>query len=503
MAWWEWLVGILMFIIALSVLVGIHELGHLCAAKMFHVYCFNYSIGFGPTIVSSKRSAKHETIWSLRAIPLGGFVAMYGEGVEMEGVDYIPPSRSLEGVARYKRAIIVSAGVFLNFILGFILIFSHNAFFPHISFSLYNMSSIDTQYAHSFIVNTDDSLGIKKDSALKFYIDPLAKVSISNNQTTSVFFLASDIHIEGAPAGTTYVLCFKNVITTTKVDPDISLSFDFYKQITSEEQINKAITNGFTDSTLKSIIVTNENLNTSDKKTMEVLDNRIKELSKNTNERNSVFKSEAEKYYNAIKGTSSNAYSIDTNTAYKVSSNTPTLDVALNFYEKGEDEKYTKETKPHSITIKPNANKNAWDNTGIRLRRNIKRYTFAESLKASGQEWCTANSTIFTALGQIFSGNVKNVGGIIAIANQSSRVLSGFGLERYLYLWGMISCNLAIINLLPIPGLDGWTLLVTAYEGITKKQIPTKIKNIVSLIGLVFVFSLMILIIIKDIIGLL
>ncbi len=66
----------------------------------------------------------------------------------------------------------------------------------------------------------------------------------------------------------------------------------------------------------------------------------------------------------------------------------------------------------------------------------------------------------------------------------------------------MISCNLAIINLLPFPGLDGFTLLVTAYEGVRKKQVPTKFKAIVSFIGLALLFTLMIFILIKDIIRL-
>ena len=49
-----------------------------------------------------------------------------------------------------------------------------------------------------------------------------------------------------------------------------------------------------------------------------------------------------------------------------------------------------------------------------------------------------------------------------------------YGFASYLYLWGLISVNLAIFNLLPFPGLDGWQLLVTAVEAITRKKVPTK-----------------------------
>ena len=46
---------ILLFILCLSVLIAVHEAGHLAAAKIFKVYCFEYAIGFGPKIFSKKR----------------------------------------------------------------------------------------------------------------------------------------------------------------------------------------------------------------------------------------------------------------------------------------------------------------------------------------------------------------------------------------------------------------------------------------------------------------
>ena len=72
----------------------------------------------------------------------------------------------------------------------------------------------------------------------------------------------------------------------------------------------------------------------------------------------------------------------------------------------------------------------------------------------------------------------------------------------FLFYWALISVNLGIVNLLPFPGLDGWQFLVTIVEGITRKTIPTKVKSIVSAIGIGLLFILMILIIIKDVIAL-
>jgi regulator of sigma E protease len=64
----------------------------------------------------------------------------------------------------------------------------------------------------------------------------------------------------------------------------------------------------------------------------------------------------------------------------------------------------------------------------------------------------------------------------------------------------MISLNLAVVNILPFPGLDGWHLLVVGIEAITKKDVPLKFKTIMSVIGLVLLFGLMIFVTVMDII---
>ena len=78
-------------------------------------------------------------------------------------------------------------------------------------------------------------------------------------------------------------------------------------------------------------------------------------------------------------------------------------------------------------------------------------------------------------------------------------VLQNFGFARFLYVWAFISVNLAVFNLLPFPGLDGWQLLVTFVEAATRKKIPDKVKNIVSLIGLGLLLLLMGALVVKDV----
>ncbi len=116
---------ILLFIVFLSILIIVHELGHLAMAKAFNVYCLEYSVGMGPLLFKYKRK-NGETQFSFRAIPFGGYVSMYGEGVELpDGVE-IPQSRSLNGIKWWKRAIILIAGVTMNTLLALTFFFAAN-----------------------------------------------------------------------------------------------------------------------------------------------------------------------------------------------------------------------------------------------------------------------------------------------------------------------------------------------------------------------------------------
>ena len=106
---------ILYFIFVLGVIVLIHEIGHLLTAKLFNVYCKEFAIGMGPKLWSRKFK---ETEYSIRALPLGGFVAMAGE----EGVDdNVPFERSILGIKPWKRMIVMLAGIAMNFVLAFVI----------------------------------------------------------------------------------------------------------------------------------------------------------------------------------------------------------------------------------------------------------------------------------------------------------------------------------------------------------------------------------------------
>lgn len=110
--------GVVYFVILLGIIVVVHELGHLLAAKTFGVYCFEFSIGMGPKLFSKQGK---ETMWSVRLLPIGGYVAMAGENSAEEQafskVD-VPFNRTIKGIAHYKRIIIMIAGIVMNLLLA-------------------------------------------------------------------------------------------------------------------------------------------------------------------------------------------------------------------------------------------------------------------------------------------------------------------------------------------------------------------------------------------------
>lgn len=113
----------LTFIIILIILVVIHELGHFIAAKKNDVYVEEFGVGFPPKAFGKKFG---ETLYTLNWLPLGGFVKLYGEEYhEEDKLDKkvkIPASRAFVNKKPWQKTIIITAGVVMNFLLGWVII---------------------------------------------------------------------------------------------------------------------------------------------------------------------------------------------------------------------------------------------------------------------------------------------------------------------------------------------------------------------------------------------
>jgi regulator of sigma E protease len=116
--------SILIFLLVLSILVLVHELGHFIAAKRSGVLVEEFGIGFPPRLFGIKIK---ETIYSVNLIPLGGFVKLYGEEYEEISQKSKDKRQRLEKKAfvykhPWQKIAIIVAGVFGNFLLGWFLI---------------------------------------------------------------------------------------------------------------------------------------------------------------------------------------------------------------------------------------------------------------------------------------------------------------------------------------------------------------------------------------------
>ena len=108
-AWW--------FLVVLGVLVAFHELGHFLAARWVGVKVLKFSLGFGPKIFGRKMG---ETEYLLSAIPLGGYVKLYGED-ETEATTQEDRARSFAHKGLWGKVLIVAAGPGFNFILAYFI----------------------------------------------------------------------------------------------------------------------------------------------------------------------------------------------------------------------------------------------------------------------------------------------------------------------------------------------------------------------------------------------
>ena len=403
---------ILLFLLFLSVLIIIHELGHLAAAKAFHVYCLEYSIGMGPKIFKIKRP-KWETQFTLRAIPFGGYVSMYGEGVELpEGV-VVDESRSLNNIKPWKRAIVLLAGVTMNAVLALVFFFVSNCFPQE---SLYR-NQFDVTEATPAAAS-----GLPNESIIKLeeyeYHD-------ETDNTDTVFYLLDKQTTLNGDDSVYYAAC---------------LNFDSIKNFKDNDLADKL---------------------------------RVYHLdADNKPNFNKIVLPETVSY----------------------------IDVNITTLKRDEAAQELVDDQSYKITIQ--VVDGEYKSFGLALHYEKTYNNFGQIIKGTFTNFGECSVVLFRAIGDLFTkpSAWENIGGIVAVGFETTSVLQNFGFGKFIYYWAFISVNLAIFNLLPFPGLDGWQLLVLIIESISRKKIPEKVKNIVSLVGIGLLLLLMAVVVVKDVI---
>lgn len=386
------IISTLLFLISLGVLILIHELGHFLVAKAFGVYVKEFSIGFGPVLLSW---TKGETKYALKAFPLGGYVAMVGEEVASDDLK-IPFARSLLGISKPKRALVMSAGIILNLVLAFVLFFVSNWGFT--------------------------------------------QRTLTNQMVITQASIAEEAGIE-----TGHVLVFTHL----------------------------------NDGTI--LVNTDEG-----PATYQLYLNEFQTYDDNFDDLLNIGKVVADNFV---------PYVLDAETDF--------VEFALPVRTYSDSTTYTQADVWIRLDAVVTDSGFALESIGIGFYVMMTDFTFTEAIGEAGRDWWRGVTLILNTVVNLFQGqNLDQVGGIVAIFSTTSSILNNLGLGSYIFIWALISVNLAVFNLLPFPGLDGWHLLVITIEGIFKKEIPASIKNSISLIGFFILMSLMVFLLIKDILAL-
>lgn len=475
---------IILFILCLSILIVVHELGHLGAAKFFKVYCEEFSIGFGPALIHKKRK-NGETYFSLRAIPFGGYVSMYEDGVELPSGTQVDPSRSLSNIRKWKKIIILFAGVFNNAVLALILFFISETACIQKGLYLNYLSVTPNSIAETAGISTDDYISLRqyvysdgeKEVTTSYYVvDRDARVIVNGVEEKAIALLNTQIASFSQISYNDHLKYFP-----LRDDLSANLAKEYVPTDTSISGVKFSITTA--KSAYKQYVGGEWIL--------------IPHSKPNNPTKGEAYINDTERKMYVWDGSNWVNHPGYT-TSYTIPTSPKSYDIWL-------DLEATKTVHPISIgTTTSSDNKRVYQQIGVSYLYEEYWNDFGTAIKKTFIDWGNSATIIARSFISLFTTpeTWKDVGGIVAIGVQTSNILQNMGIGKFIYIWGLISVNLAIINLLPFPGLDGWQILVTVIEGLFHKEIPNKVKNIISFVGIALLMGFMVLILIKDVIGL-
>ncbi len=422
---------ILIAIGVLAFLVFIHELGHFIFAKISNVYVEKFSIGFGPKVFGFKYG---ETEYLLSAIPLGGYVKMYGESPDDVKNNETPElhGRALTDVNRFKRALIIIGGPLFNFLLAIVIFWGLFA------------SGIPDYKAQIGIVEIDSPAEI---AGLKIG-DIIVKADEENIQSwselSSYIALNPNKNIEITLDDGTV----KNVTSRVVDQPTMSNKVEPIGDIGIGLVLPPIIGKVVPDyPAYKAKLSRQDKILTIDNKSIS-----------------------------------------DWNNVREVIRANPKTELLVKVDRGGEI---------IDLTLTPMESKEGENLVGIAgvspIEGNIfVSYGFFESLKLGVIRSYDFSKFIFVSLGKLISGSAPTdqVGGPIMIVKTTADSADS-GFSALLFFVAIISINLAVFNLLPIPVLDGGHLLILTIESVTRRKINERIINGFQTVGLVLLLSLM------------
>jgi regulator of sigma E protease len=443
---------IVIFIIVLGVLVFVHELGHFLVAKASGVGVLKFSLGFGPKIIGKKVG---ETEYLLSALPLGGYVKMLGEGPDEEITEEDQDKSFSNKPPLTKMAIVVAGPAFniLFTILVYTFVFMYGM---EILSSVVGYVEKGSPAYHSGIRSGDKIIRIDDENITEWNnIDDYVSEKIDEKISLTILRNGQEMVVEATPKKQDSFNIFQEPIEVGFIGV-----WPFISTVVGQVSKDSPAEAGGLKSGDK--IVSIEGIDVGQwSKTVEIIrDSAGKELS-------FIVEREKETVHLEI-----------TPREHKDTlSSGEEITIGRIGISSGE---------PHNRSVF------------------LKRYNpFSAFIKGLGQTW-ELTKLIGISIKKLVSGEVssKNIAGPIGIAQMTGQVAKQ-GLTSLLAFMAFMSINLGILNLLPIPILDGGHLLFFTLEAVSGKPLNEKKMETAQKIGLTLLIALMVLAFYNDIIRLL
>lgn len=235
------------FVLILGLIIFVHEFGHFIMAKSNGVYCYEFSLGMGPKLFSFKRK-NDETTYALRLFPIGGYVQMAGEEIEVD--EKVPKGKRMQSKSVLARLSIVLAGVINNFILGFLLLFLLSIIFGGSETKPYIETVSEEYNAYKMNVKEGDLVKKVNNHKVRTVDDVMVELQLIKKGSKITLELENDnklrtVEIEPTKVDDGYIYGFG---LTTKVNKGFvnSIKYAAYKFDSIFRTIFKIIANLFT-----------------------------------------------------------------------------------------------------------------------------------------------------------------------------------------------------------------------------------------------------------------
>ena len=450
------LISLISIIILLGVIIGIHELGHFLAARKFNVHVIRFKIGFGKTLVS--RFDKRGTEFSIGLLPLGGYVQMLGEDNPIQGkdsdLDNYSEEISYPQASLGARAIITAAGPIANFVLAVIAYF------------LIFMIGVKDLVPIVGAVN-DDSLAMQAGIEVGDRI-----VSIDNKEVVSLKDLNTLLALRIGETGSI-------LVNYKKPNSDLKYSESVNIEDWLSSELDQSIISSFGILPFIPPIVSSVQVGSpADKSGIESGDQILR-----------VGDNVIRTWYELVEEISSIP---DKETSLTIKRNGTSFSVPASIGSV-QDELGMKIGRIGIARI--SSNEEIPDEFLVITKKGP-----IESFALGIKETYNFTVLILDSIGKMITGSIsaENIGGPIQIAVLSGSAAKA-GLVSFISMIALLSINLGLINLLPVPILDGGQLVLIAAEKIKGSPLSEGFVEFAYRIGLLLVIGLMAFAVFNDI----